>query len=120
MNIRNKKILTGILGFLTGICNGIFGAGGGIIVVPTLIHIIGLNEHEAHATALAVILPISAVSAVIYYRNGIYAWDVIYKVIIGGILGSIIGSKCLGAIPPYWLRKIFSIFMVLAALRMIV
>lgn len=115
-----RKIFSGILGFFTGICNGLFGAGGGIIVVPTLIHVLDLKEHEAHATALAIIFPISVVSAIIYYRNGIYDWNIIYKVALGGIIGSIIGSRLLGKISSYWLRKIFSIFMILAALRMII
>ena len=112
-------MFAGVLGFLTGICNGLFGAGGGILVVPTLIHFMGLQAHEAHATALAVILPISTISAIIYYKSGIYVWDIIYKVAIGGILGGVIGSKLLDNISPFWLRKTFSIFMILAALRMI-
>ncbi|HHW70695.1 MAG TPA: sulfite exporter TauE/SafE family protein [Clostridiales bacterium] len=117
--IRSKK-LGAFLGFLTGLCNGLFGAGGGILVVPTFIYFMDLSVHEAHATALAVILPISIVSAIIYYKSGIYDWDIIYKVAVGGILGGIIGSNLLGKIPSYWLRKTFSIFMILAALRMIV
>lgn len=116
-----KKItISGILGFLTGVCNGLFGAGGGIIVIPTLVYIMKMDNHEAHATALAVILPISVISSIIYYRNGIYAWDIIYKVALGGIMGSVLGSMLLGKLSSHWLRKIFSVFMILAAIRMII
>lgn len=120
MSNRKKIIALGVLGFLTGICNGLFGAGGGIIVIPTLVYIMKFENHEAHATALAVILPISIISAIVYYRNGTYAWDTILRVGLGGVVGSVLGSFLLGKLSSHWLRKIFSVFMIIAAIRMII
>ena len=113
-------MIAGIMGLLTGLCNGFFGAGGGIIVVPTLVYILKLENHKAHATALAVILPISLLSAFIYFKTDTYNWALIGKLMLGGVIGSIIGSKLLGKLSSKWLRRIFAIFMILAAIRMII
>ena len=107
-------------GFITGICNGLFGAGGGIIVVPAMIHFLNIDEHDAHATALAVILPLSVISSFIYLRNGIFEWEIIWRVAAGGVIGAAIGAYLLGKVPSFWLRKIFALFMMAAAVRMII
>ncbi|NLX69316.1 MAG: sulfite exporter TauE/SafE family protein [Clostridiales bacterium] len=109
-----------ISGFIAGLCNGLFGSGGGTIVVPAMIHLLGMKEHDAHATALAVILPLTVISSFVYLRSGFFQWDVIFKVAAGGVLGGCIGAWILNRISTYWLRKIFGIFMIIAAIRMIV
>ncbi|NMA95753.1 MAG: sulfite exporter TauE/SafE family protein [Clostridiales bacterium] len=120
MKQRKKILIAGMLGLLTGFCNGFFGAGGGIIVVPTLVYILKFESHRAHATALAVILPISLISAFIYFKADAYDWALIAKLMVGGIIGSVLGSKLLGKLSSKWLRRIFAIFIILAAIRMII
>lgn len=112
-----KIILTGLV---TGLCNGIFGSGGGTIVVPSMVHILDFEEHDAHATALAVILPLTIVSSIIYLKNDLTAWPIVWKVSIGGVLGGMVGAWILNKISAYWLQKIFALFMIAAALRMII
>ncbi|MFO7295780.1 MAG: sulfite exporter TauE/SafE family protein [Clostridia bacterium] len=112
-------IKIGIAGFAAGLCNGFFGSGGGTIVVPAMVHLLGMKEHDAHATALAVILPLTAISSFVYFRGGFFQWDVIWKVAAGGAIGGLIGAWILNRISPYWLRKVFGLFMIIAAIRMI-
>lgn len=119
--ILNKKIYKSLLvGFITGIINGLFGSGGGTIIVPSLVFLLGIEEHKAHATAISIILPITFISTFIYLKQGMLVYKVAIPVIIGAILGSIVGSKLLNKIPTNVLRKIFGIFMIIAAIRMVI
>ncbi|KXG74185.1 sulfite exporter TauE/SafE family protein [Thermotalea metallivorans] len=108
-----------LLGLITGLVNGLFGSGGGTVLVPGMFFILGIEEHKAHATAISVILPLTLVSMFIYFRYGIIVWDVTIKVALGGILGGYIGAKLLNRIPSNLLRKGFALFMMIAALRMV-
>ena len=104
---------------IAGFFNGLFGSGGGSILVPSLERFLKMEEHKAHSTTIAIILPLSIVSIFIYF-NGI---DIDIKQVIvvslGGILGGFIGAKYLKKIPAKWLHKIFGIFMLLGAWSLI-
>lgn len=108
-----------LIGLAAGLCNGLFGAGGGIIVVPSMVHFLGVGEHDSHATAISIILPLALISSVVYFRNGFFALDKALMVAAGGVIGGIAGACLLHRVPSRWLRKIFAIFIIAAALRMI-
>jgi hypothetical protein len=107
------------IGFITGLFNGLFGSGGGMIVVPAMSMILGIEEHDAHATALSIILPLTIVSIFIYSKSGIVDWQLTWKVALGGVSGGYIGARLLHVVPADTLRKIFAVFMIIAAVRMI-
>ncbi len=107
------------IGLLAGICNGLFGSGGGTILVPSMVFLLGIEEHKAHATAILVILPLTILSAVIYYTYSFIEWPATIKIISGGIMGSILGARLLNKISGSALRKIFGLFMIIAALRLV-
>ncbi len=109
-----------LIGIITGFANGLFGAGGGTIVVPAMERILGVEEHKAHATAIAVILPLSMISAGIYMQKQAVDWSTVFYVSIGGVVGGYIGAKILNKIPSKWLHKVFGLFMLVAAIRMII
>lgn len=71
------------IGLVTGICNGLFGSGGGTILVPGMVFLLGLEEHKAHATAILVILPLTILSTVVYYKNSYIDWPTTLKVVSG-------------------------------------
>lgn len=109
-----------IIGLISGFANGLFGSGGGTLLVPGMEKYLDVEEHKAHATAIAVILPLSVLSAVIYLR-GIQTDAVsVIKVSAGGIAGGWVGAKLLGRISGKYLHIIFGIFMAAAAVRMII
>ncbi|NLL70949.1 MAG: sulfite exporter TauE/SafE family protein [Epulopiscium sp.] len=108
------------IGIITGFVNGFFGSGGGIIVVPALESIVGLKKHEAHATAIGVILPLSILSAFVYMKQGLLTKGYLSWITLGGVLGGYIGAKWLPKISTSWLHKIFGIFMIVAAIRMMI
>lgn len=116
MKKYNVKLLS--LGFITGIINGIFGSGGGMIIVPTLV-LLGLEDYKAHATAISIILPLTIISTIIYFLNNTIPFKISLLVMVGGLIGSYIGAKILNKIPTKYLRKIFGSVIIYTAIRMI-
>ncbi|WHH59684.1 sulfite exporter TauE/SafE family protein [Petroclostridium sp. X23] len=120
MKKLKKYVKYTIIGMVTGLCNGLFGSGGGTIAVPAMEIVLDVEEHRAHATALAIILPLTLVSVFFYIRNDYVNWDLTWQVAIGGVIGGYVGARILKNIPSNVLRKIFGIFMIVAAIRMVI
>ena len=118
MTQKWKKLLIGII---TGFANGLFGSGGGTIVVPAMERFLGVEEHKAHATAIAVILPLSVLSLGIYvWKTGLHeVWQIALWASAGGLVGGVVGAKLLSKVSGIWLHRIFGGFMIAAAVRMI-
>lgn len=108
-----------ILGIVTGFANGFFGAGGGTILVPGMERFLKVEVHKAHATAIAVILPLSVISAVIYAFKINIPWSTLIYVSIGGIVGGYAGARILSKFSSKWLHIIFGGFMIIAAAKMV-
>lgn len=107
------------IGVVAGVANGLFGSGGGTIVVPAMVFLLEEEEHRAHATALLVILPLTLVSTFFYLSKSYVDWSITWKAMAGGVAGGAIGAFLLNKCPSVLLRKIFGIFMIIAAVRMI-
>lgn len=106
-----------LLGAIIGTFNGLFGAGGGILCVPVLIKE-GFDRKTAHKNTVAVILPITVASAVLYIIFGRVTIAEGLKYVPGGIIGSFIGTYIMSKIKPKWIRRIFGGFMVWAGWRL--
>ena len=107
-------------GVITGFVNGLFGGGGGMVVVPILIYLLGYEVKTAHATAILIILPISFISAIIYAYSGVFDTDVGLPAAIGVVLGGIAGAKLLTRLKADIVTKIFSFVMLAAGIKMII
>lgn len=101
-----------------GAVNGLFGGGGGMIAVPLLSGALGYGKKEAHATAILIIAPVCAVSAVMYIVHGYARADVIIPAAIGNVAGGLLGAEFLGRIPELWTELIFIAVMLAAGIRM--
>jgi hypothetical protein len=106
------------VGLACGAANGFFGSGGGIIAVPML-ESDGLETKKAHATSLAVMLPISIVSAFIYSYSGSLDFANAAKYLPGGLLGAAAGSRLMKRISANMLRRLFGAIMIYFGIRMI-
>lgn len=113
-----RRCITG--GALVGIINGLFGGGGGMIAVPVLSGLLGYPQKQAHATAIAVIAPLCAVSAVVYIIGGYAHLNVIIPAAVGNIAGGVIGAKLLGKLPPIAVQICFIAVMLAAGIRMMI
>lgn len=111
--------ITRVVGLVTGFANGLFGSGGGTIVVPAMERFLDTEEHKAHATAIAIILPLCLLSLVIYCWKTDVVWDVALWCSGGGVIGGVVGAKLLNKISGVWLHRIFGIFMLVAAARLV-
>ncbi len=116
--IKNKAILCAC-GCLVGIVNGIFGGGGGMIVVPLLTGVCKKPPLVAHATAILIILPVCLASAMIYIFSGQFDTELFLSVSIGVLLGGAAGAKILNRISPSAAVALFAIVMFAAGIKMI-
>ena len=118
MNTKKQNILSALGGALVGVLNGMLGAGGGMLVVPMLKKL-GLEQTKSHATAVAVIFPLSVLSTAAYLLLGHFELGQAVVYLLPGAAGALLGALLLSKIPAPWLRKIFACFMIWAGIRMV-
>lgn len=116
----SDKGKTALIGIVTGLANGLFGSGGGTVVVPCMEKYLDIDAHKSHATAIAIILPLSVLSAIIYIFKADVPWIETAVVSAGGIAGGFVGAKLLNKISGRWLHIIFGSAMLAAAVRMFI
>jgi hypothetical protein len=114
-----KKKMPWIIGATAGFVNGLFGAAGGTVLVPCMERFLKYIPYKAHATAIAVVLPMCVLSGFIYMKDIKPDFKILMFIIAGGVVGGVIGAKLLKRISPLWLHRIFGIFMCIAAVKMI-
>ena len=108
-----------LIGIFTGFINGVFGSGGGTLLVPILNNILKVEEHKSHATALAIIIFLSTTSSLVYISKGTFDINLTIQAAIGSIIGGVIGAKLLSKVNGKFLRIGFGIVMIIAAFRMV-
>ncbi|MFH1847867.1 MAG: sulfite exporter TauE/SafE family protein [Candidatus Omnitrophota bacterium] len=110
-----------ILGLLAGVFSGFLGLGGGVVVVPALVYIMGYTQHQAQGTTLAMMIPpIGLLAAMRYYYSGnvkiIPAAILCIGFFVGGLLGAILVQK----IPDLVLKRAFGAFLFFISLKMMI
>jgi len=119
MEIQNFFLLV-LIGLVAGIFGGFVGFGGGIIIVPALVYIIGLPQHYAQGISLATMLPPIGILAVYnYYQHGYVNIKYAIIIAISFMIGGYIGSKISLNIPANTLNKIFGIILLIISLKYI-
>jgi uncharacterized protein len=109
------EILAVILGLVGGVLAGLFGVGGGILFVPTLVLVLGLTQVHAEATSLLAILPTVLVGAWRQHRHGNVDWRAALIVGLSSIAGVEGGVQAAKALPEDILRRLFAVFMLFVA-----
>ena len=109
-----------VIGIIAGILSGMFGIGGGVIIVPALMYLCGFTQLKAQGTSLAVLLPPVGIFAFIqYYKRGQVNIQAGALIVVFLVIGSILGSKLANNLPVEVLKKGFGILMILISLKMI-
>ena len=114
-----KTLLMVIFGMGIGFANGLLGAGGGMLAVPILSMVAGLNTRQSHATAILVILPLCLVSGTTYILRGSVDSFVLLFAGAGVFLGGIIGAKLLKYMPENALYFAFCFIMLAVGIEML-
>ena len=114
-----KKAAMILAGLFIGAVNGLFGAGGGMLAVPCLTYIGSLEEKSAHATAIALILPLCLVSSIAYGVGASFEKGVILPTVLGVTVGGILGACLLKKLSSNVVSFLFYALMLFAGLKMI-
>ena len=118
-NDLKLKIYAIVIGLLSGFVNGLFGGGGGMIVVPLLTFLLKRKPKTAHATAILIILPLSILSGIFYAVFGKFSWKIALPTGSGVVLGGLLGALLLSKLKSKLISIIFSVVMLVAGLKMI-
>jgi len=109
-----------IIGIFAGMFSGFIGIGGGLIVVPCLVYFLGMSQHTAQGTSLAMMLPpIGAIAVYNYYKAGVVDFKVAAILCISFIIGSFFGSKIAISLSPSVIKKAFGILIILLGIKMV-
>lgn len=109
-----KKI---IIGLLAGVISGLFTAGGGLILIPLLVHFFNLSEKQSRATTIFCILPMVIITAFFYQSHNYIDWKTGILCAIGGIIGGFLGSNLLNKIKSKYLKIIFAVFLLYSGFK---
>jgi uncharacterized membrane protein YfcA len=119
MSITHIIILI-VIGILSGILAGVFGVGGAIIVIPALVFILGLSQHQAQGTSLAFMLPpVGILATWNYWKAGHVNWKIALILSVTFVVGAYLGSKLTINISDRSLRRMFGVLMIVMAIKMI-
>jgi uncharacterized membrane protein YfcA len=118
---RSASLLSiAVIGVLAGFLAGMFGVGGGILIVPALVLGTGMSQRLAHGTSLAAVVPISISSVISYAAHGNVDWPVAVWLAIGAVAGAVVGTKLLSILPHRTLGIMFSMILLVSAVRLFV
>lgn len=111
-----------VIGIAAGMLSGLVGVGGGIIIVPALVYLLAFSQKQAQGTSLAILLlPIGILAVLNYYKDPEVNLDVkvVALITLGFLAGSYFGSKLALFLPDATVKKVFAIFMMLIAIKML-
>ena len=119
MDVQTIAILLA-LGLATGLLSGLVGVGGGIILVPALVYVVGYSQLDAQGTSLALLmLPGGFLGVIQYYKNGHIDTNTVLSLAAGFILGSLMGSKIALQLPQEIIKKVFALLMMAIAIKLL-
>ncbi len=113
----SKPLWFALAGAAAGVVNGFFGGGGGMVLVPLLAGKCGLDQRKAFATSVAVIAPLCALSAGIYWFRGDLELSAALPYLIGGLAGGLIGGKVFRKLSMVWLRRGFALLILYGGVK---
>jgi Predicted permeases len=115
--LQNLKVVG--YGLLAGLLSGLLGVGGGIILVPIMVSLLGFAQHNAHATSLAVIIPTAIAGSSIYSTHGNLDIILALTLTAGSIVGAVFGARWMQRIPAAQLKRMFGVLLVTVGVRML-
>ena len=116
----SELMLLGV-GLAAGVAAGMFGIGGGLIIVPALIFLLGMKEKQAIGTSLAALIPpVGLLGAAEYYRSGYINIKYAALIAVGLFIGAYFGARIVISMPDVLIRRIYAIFLLVIAARMLI
>lgn len=116
---RKLMVQAVVVGLIAGSLSGLFGVGGGILMVPALVLVMQLDQRLAHGVSLTAVVPIAVSSTLSYAMAGEVDWPVAASLAAGAIGGALLGTQLLARIPQRVLGFAFAVFMLVTAARLV-
>lgn len=113
-----KRIKNLLMGAAAGVLNGLFGAGGGMVMVP-LLQSGGMSVAGAHATSIAVMLPLSVASGLLYLSRGHFEITAALPFLPLGLCGAVLGGLLLPRVKGVWLHRVFGVLVIVCGVRLL-
>jgi len=109
-----------VIGLVAGILSGVMGVGGGVVMIPLMILLLGFNQHQAQGTSLAVLaVPVTFLAAYNYYNEGYVNWKYAAVIAVFFIVGGMLGSKFAVKIDQKILKRIFGGILLVISIKML-
>jgi len=113
------QIIYILIGAVAGIFSGFFGLGGGVILIPAMVFLLGMSQHQAQGTTLALLVPpIGLWAAWRYYQSGNVQLSVAMWMCVGFFVGGYVGASCAHCIPSPVLKKLFGVSLFIIGAQM--
>lgn len=109
-----------LLGAVAGFLSGLFGVGGGILIVPMLVLLVGMDQRLAHGTSLAAVLPIAVSGVIGFALEDSVDWPATAAIVAGAVVGAVIGTHALHVLPTRVLGYAFATVLLASAVRLLV
>ena len=120
LRLDNRLIAVALaVGFLGGVLAGLFGVGGGLIMVPLLVGWLHLDQKTAHATSLAAVVPIAVAGTFGFAQSGNVDWIAVWYLLCGSVLGAFIGARKLRLFSTKCLHLLFGFLLIASGLRLL-
>jgi uncharacterized protein len=116
---RDRLVKAVVVGVVAGFLSGLFGVGGGILMVPALVLVMHLDQRLAHGTSLAAVVPIALSSTVTYAIAGEVDWTVALLLAAGAVAGAVVGTSILQRLPHVVLGVAFAALLLATSARML-
>ncbi|MFN7141456.1 MAG: sulfite exporter TauE/SafE family protein [Limisphaerales bacterium] len=112
-------LIAGLIGMFGGVASGLFGVGGGIVMVPAMMYFMNMPIHKAVGTSLVVIIPTALVGSWKHYHNGNLVWPAAWSLIPMAVIGGFAGAWLANELPAATLKRLFGGFLIFVGVRLL-
>ncbi len=112
-------LITATVGLIGGILSGLLGIGGGVVLVPLMVFLLGIAQHTAQGISMLVIIPTALVAAWHFHKDKLVDYRMAGLLAIGAISGALFSANFVQYISGNDLKKLFGIFIIYTGIRMI-
>ncbi|GET29973.1 sulfite exporter TauE/SafE family protein [Prolixibacter sp. SD074] len=115
----SQVLLLVLVGLAAGIVSGALGVGGGIVLIPALVYLFGMDQHTAQGTSLAILLPPTGIlAAMAYQKQGFINWKYAIIITLIFVLGAWIGAQFSISVPEKLMKRTFALFLLVVGAKM--
>jgi len=118
--LRREITVSLLVGAAAGMLAGLTGVGGGVFLVPLLVGVLYLPQHEAHGTSFVIIFPIAVVGTITYAAMGYMDWGLILGLALGGVVGVLLGARLMMMLPEKRLQWLWGVFIIIVGFFMVI